>query len=261
MRKIHKQHPGIYIIATFLLTVPGCFIQSNSSVVSPTASKTEAFFIIVNYPVVISDSPTLVGPVRLYNMHDTLTVYSYNGYKIYKLAPTVMHETGLPIPNTEPFFVFKRGDKYGMYFPSPTEAGGPEKVLADSLLKKRAFTGVVVTLNSNARLIDSIIDERGYLVERYALPQTPDPLAIDSAYLYFSKSYNNIEHSWSKTLDSLRKMKLYKVRLLFNEKKHDTADVMMPKREYLFELQHTDIINTNELNTVIEKYEKLFNQK
>jgi len=254
VRQVNRKYPGVFAGLAFILLMPGIFIQSKCGV-QQTPDDVKAFQLIVNYPVVLPNTHDTNRGVRLYNLLDTLTVYTFKSYRIYKLPGVRVFETDHVVPGTERFFVTSQGEKLGMFFKTITDTTSALKLKTDSFLLREAFSGAKFALDPALELVNSFSDTVGHLVEEYATPHSTDPNAADSLYFYFAKSYNHIDYSLSESLDSLRGMKLYKARMLFNGKMDNSMNVLMPKREIFFELRPTKVNHFQQVATLIRKYE------
>ena len=64
----------------------------------------------------------------------------------------------------------------------------------------------------------------------------------------------NVEYSFSKKLDSLKHMKLFRIRFLIKEKYSPTYKLTLPKREFLFEIKEVAVDNPKEILDLFEKF-------
>ena len=79
-------------------------------------------------------------------------------------------------------------------------------------------------------------------------------------YYYYSKDFKNIDYSFSKEQDSIKKMKLFKVRFIYNPTPKGKYLFPVPKREFLFELKKVPGLNSKEIIEFVERFKKSENQ-
>ena len=82
-------------------------------------------------------------------------------------------------------------------------------------------------------------------------------MSADSIYYYYSKKMNKIQYSFSKKLDSISGMKLFKFRLLFNSKFSKSYKGVLPKREISFEIREEVPPDVKEILSLIKKYQSI----
>jgi hypothetical protein len=257
MNKPYHFLSGRAVRGALLCTIAGAFIFSNCRTASvPVASGAKGCMLIVNYPLVMAKSEG----INMYNLLDTISIFSISEYKIYKLTKVHVLETNEPIPGSEPFFVFKKGESHGVLFRTLTDSVYWQKLPTDSLLRTNGYAGVEFTPDPRLKLAASFSVGNSNVIEKYATPVTTDPNKADSVYFYFSRSYKDIDYTFSQALDSMRNMKLYKARFIFNEKTYDSANVVMPKREIFFEMQPAAVTDYPALARLIRNYERFYKE-
>lgn len=62
-----------------------------------------------------------------------------------------------------------------------------------------------------------------------------------------------IDYSFSKELDSIKKQKIFKVKILYNEQFYKGYNFKFPKRQYLFEMKEMPKDNLNSMGSLFEK--------
>lgn len=82
-------------------------------------------------------------------------------------------------------------------------------------------------------------------------------MSVDSIYYYYSKKMNKVQYSFSKKLDSISGMKLFKFRLIFNSKFSKSHNAVLPKREISFEIRDETAPNVKEILSLIKKYQSI----
>ena len=196
--------------------------------------------------------------VKIYSIKDTILIFYYSDYILYRLSGTKKFETGENIRGTEPYFIFNKKNKSGFLFSSLKDSGTGTKFPIDSFLANRGMRGkdFEVPVDSAWSLAEVIKDKENNILEKYALIRQGDETSIDSIYYYYAKKMNDIEYSFSKKLDSIKAMKLYKIRMLYNERFSPSNNMTLPKRDILFEIRTEAVSNSKEIIDFIEKFQK-----
>jgi len=176
--------------------------------------------------------------IKIYTLKDTLLIFYYSDYILYRLSPTIRFETGEKLRGTEPYFAYNKRDDFGFLFTSLNDSSKGTKYPVDSFLAARGLRGKDFDnpIDSLWTLTEVIKDKEVMLLEKYGSLKQGDETTIDSIYYYYSKDMNRIEYSFSKKLDSIKAMKLFKARFLYNERVSTSNEIILPKRELSFEL-------------------------
>ncbi len=215
------------------------------------AEKLYVIRLNVNYPVTLFES----GKINFFNLKDTLYIFYKNDYILYELPPSTDFITNKRIPGTEPYFIFKKNNKNGYLFKSAADSGKGTIYNVDSLLYNKAFALTNIFTSVKDSLSNCIKDEKeGVITEKYFFKKQCIDDCIDTVYFYFSKSMKNCEYSFSKELDSLKKMKLFKIRLLYNQKFSSTYKTNLPEREFLFEIKEVSSSSFINIENIFSKF-------
>jgi hypothetical protein len=103
------------------------------------------------------------------------------------------------------------------------------------------------------------------LTEEYLFPVSlnkKDAGIVDSIILYYSKQMNDItEFSLSHKMDSARKTKLFKVRVIGREQMPDGFSVTLPQQEMSSEIFKADITTDERMIPFFEKFIKWYEEK
>jgi hypothetical protein len=154
------------------------------------------------------------------------------------------------------FFVFHRDSSYGYYY----DPAGAYK--SDVRIRVDSITSTWGVQNGNLDTIldlkpDSIIwnKNRTELTEVYMMPAKPG--CSSSIWKYsFSKTMNDIPESFSKTLDHVRKMKLYKLEYIIDAVYNNSAEMTCPSFHIVNEMQKLDGDQPEEVKRYFEMYRK-----
>ena len=244
-KTIIKAAPVAALMILLMLS-PGCSSRSGSPPLS-------AFRLIADYPVSTMNN----GSVQILTLRDTIGMVFSGGYTLYYLVPRTSFETNKKIPGTETYFFYGDSRRKGILFHSLADSSSQLRLNVDSFLGARAFKTFHVN-RAPGILVDSLYSGDGTnLFEAYVPAQRKGANSVDSIYLYFSANLNAVPYSFSPELDSLKKKKLYKVRLLFNADKPPDQDIVVPKRELSLELQPWPITDSATVKNVVDRWSKL----
>lgn len=207
----------------------------------------------------------LSAPVNIYKkndeikvalLKDTISVFYYSDYLVYRLSPTAQWETGENIKGTEPYFIYKKHDSCGILFNSLTDSSYSVICRIDSFLFNRALRGkdLDIPVDSLWSITEVKKENAGILIEKYGPTGEGNEMSVDSIYYYYSKKMNKVQYSFSKKLDSITGMKLFKFRLIFNSKFSKSHNYVLPKREISFEIREEVPPDDKEILSLIKKY-------
>jgi len=207
-----------------------------------------------NYPISIYKEN---DEIKIYNLKDTILIFYYSDYILYRLSPTIRFETGEKLKGTEPYFVYNKKDDFGFLFSSINDSSKGTKYPVDSFLANRGLKGkdFDIPIDSLWSLADEIMVKEDILMVKYGSLKQGDETTIDSIYYYYSKNMNKIEYSFSKKLDSIKAMKLFKIRFLYNERTSTDNKIILPKRELSFEMTEESAPNPQKIIEFIKKFE------
>lgn len=208
------------------------------------------------------------APVNIYKkndetkialLKDTISIFYYSDYMVYRLLPTAKWETGENIKGTEPYFIYKKGDSCGILFNSLTDSSYGIVCRMDSFLFNRALRGkdLEIPVDTLWSITEVKKENAGILIEKYGPKREGDEASVDSIYYYYSKRMNKVQYSFSKKLDSIRGMKLFKFRLIFNSKFSKSHNYVLPKREISFEIREEVPPDDKEILSLIKKYRSI----
>ena len=195
--------------------------------------------------------------IKIYSLKDTILIFYYFDYILYRLSATIRFETGEKLKGTEPYFIYNKKDDFGYLYTSINDSSRGTKYPVDSFLANRGLKGkdFDIPIDSLWSLTEKIKVKENILIEKYGSLKQGDETTIDSIYYYYSKDMNKIEYSFSKKLDSIKAMKLFKIRFLYNERTSTANEIILPKRELSFEMIEEDPPNPQKIIEFIKKFE------
>ena len=197
--------------------------------------------------------------IRIALLKDTILVFYYSDYLVYRLLPTAKWETGEKIKGTEPYFIYNNPDSCGILFNSLTDSSYSIICRIDSFLFNRAFKGedLDIPVDSLWPIMEVKKEIGEILIEKYGSTKQGDEMSVESIYYYYSKKMNKVQYSFSKKLDSIRGMKLFKCRMIFNSKFSKSYNNVLPKREISFEIREEVPPDEKEILSLIKKYRSI----
>lgn len=152
------------------------------------------------------------------------------------------------------YLLYSKKEFYGYYYDSLNAATG-KKVAVDSFLNKKAFRGYSIFNKSEDILISSTNTQGNYiLIEKYKCKEKKDYSYPDTTIVYYTNRMKEVEHTLSKELDDNKKMKVKKIRALYNPQVIKGIDT--PSCEIMFELKEDTVANLDKYKLFIEKHKK-----
>lgn len=127
----------------------------------------------------------------------------------------------ISLPDGSRYFFYRLGNKYGVFYDTAQNAKALFRpALVDSLAELNTATNfepIMKTKILNDSLVSSYLSaDKSTLIEKYVPRIKKDETYSDTTMLTYFKSLNGIHFSFSKKVDSTRKMKLAKIELKFN---------------------------------------------
>src|SRR6266700_1289744 len=90
--------------------------------------------LITNYPVRYYKEK---GETKVYNLKDTINIFYYKAYILYQLPPTLQLKNDQQIKGTESYFIYRAGDKDGLFIRLLNTFGSGAKMEVDTFLLQR----------------------------------------------------------------------------------------------------------------------------
>lgn len=129
----------------------------------------------------------------------------------------------------------------------------------DSFLTERWIIPPQVFFDlKNDSLVSQIKDiKKGLQIEKYISKNKIDPTYNDSTFFYYTSEINGIHFSFSRKLDSIKKMKLYKFKLIYNKNSAGSNLFERSAKKLFFELNEVPINNPNEITSFFKRFDKI----
>jgi len=197
---------------------------------------------------------------------DGVVIENKNFFNIYYFDSLIMYQfrtafdsshndSLISIGYHDNYFVFSKDSKYG-YSYDPYHDQRDNKLLStDSMLNKHALQNFRFQLIDSTKRITSHFDSANQILkEIFASPE--EPSNKDTAYFYYTNKLKDVNFSFSKELDSIKNMKLYKIRIINGKKYYEDQKISIPKRETTFELTKIPVTNSQQIFLYFDRYKK-----
>jgi hypothetical protein len=193
----------------------------------------------------------------LMNITDSVEILYYNEFGIARTNVKSIFQNNIDSvyeTSKSNYFIFKKTQPTGYLF-RDLEDKNPKTENVDSLFKKKYFSGFVLKPSIN----DSLIDKKeisDMLVMKFISKKHFDESYPDTTIYLFKKDKNNIDYSISKPIDTLKNLKLSKIRYIYNDEKSKNYSFILPARELNLELFEFKLQNENEIIDFIDRFAK-----
>jgi len=178
------------------------------------------------------------GKLKFDIFRDTLLLFYYKNYNIYFLPYRALSLVGDSVAKeTIQFNIYlvKEREKEGFFFHDEHQPQPPLKLKSDSVLDVRNAKYNFKQTGNLSMVGADYFDKNQLLTEKFVITEGRTEEVFDTIYYKYSARLNHVKYSLSSELDSIKKMKLYKLVFLNNEKLSKEFDVMLPRRELVYE--------------------------
>ena len=205
----------------------------------------------------ISSLPYFKDNKEFIYFRDSIGIVYYKNHILYEFPEVFSVQNGNGIINKElqhRYLLYNKNSFYGYYYDSLNVEVG-KRIAVDSLLNKRAFLNQSLFNKSEDVLINSTKTDGNYnLIEKYQCKVKKDETYPDTTVVYYTTKMKEVEHSLSKTLDESEKMKVKKIRAIYNPQ--IIKGISIPSYEIMFELKEDNVTNLENYKRFIEKHQK-----
>lgn len=94
------------------------------------------------------------------------------------------------------------------------------------------------------------------LAEKYISKKISDQSYPDTTIFYYNTKLKNIDYSFSKDLEKARKLKLFKVRLIYTSQYYKGYSIKVPRREFMFHLKEESVADPEIPISFFTRFEK-----
>ena len=220
--------------------------------------------IVTNYDLVMIDNGELI------HIEDSFRVSYYQDLILYQVP--YLYEVTKPIFKNDTieekiisseiryrYFIYKTNNPLGYKYDS-LNALSNRLFSVDSFLTAKAFAKFNFYNKENDSLIETTTDRKTKILTEKYIPRIKyDETYADSSYRYFSDhQLKNIEFSFSRYLDSTKNKKLFKVIFIHNPIPKGTYSFYVPRRNLIFEMKETLLINSAEIIAFFKRVRLLY---
>lgn len=200
--------------------------------------------------------PVFKSDAGFFIVDDSVAVINYKNYALYEFEHVFYIQNDTAIIDKKVinrYFLRKEKEQYGYYYDSLNAKTG-KRVKTDSILNKKAYYNQTFYFPSIMQLISSKKNHNGYeLIEKYKCKTKIDLTYPDTVIVYYSNKMKSTSFTLSKDLDSIKKLKVLKMRAIFNSQFIKGQPNKFPQYEYKFELKEDSISNLKKYQDFIEK--------
>lgn len=194
----------------------------------------------------------------IFDFRDSIKIYKYGDKMMYEFqfATDTIDENGKVAKGfLRKRFVHRQSDSLGNLYVLGEETTF-RNLSVDSFLMLRGFKNSNWSLILNFPLYRSDFDRsKGVLKDTYAPPKDESGNIGDTAYLYYTNNLHTNAYSLSSTLDSIKRMRLFKIELIYNPGHNRTYNKSIPRRVLRFEIQKGSNFNKQEILNYFKKFE------
>jgi hypothetical protein len=154
------------------------------------------------------------------------------------------------------YFVYRPNDEFGYNFDSLTAPVGKRIAVKDfkagRMVLQNDMLGVYTLQNDS--LFERITDGNAIL-EKYIPRKKLTSAYADSTYLYFTTApeLKSSRFALSTYADSVRKMKLYKIQMIYNENLNTTDSYGKLARQFSFEMKSFHVSNKEQIIDLVKR--------
>ena len=242
----------------FLFLFPLLFVAIIIACIPTGSHDIKGIKVTENFPVIDSN-----GKLIRYDTFST-RIYKYKNRVLYHGEynfDSTVNGILLKSEKRDYFFVYKKSNLFGLFFDSNKKTYG-KKSLVDSVIKKewcnnlnfyQGYTESKLKLVSNNEKPDP-----GGVVQTYFFQGIKDSGLTGITYFWFSNKLNHLEYSFSKELDSIYKMKLYKIKIKNNSRYFKDYNFTLDPIEQYFTLEEITVNNKSEIMKYFKEQKNFF---
>ncbi|PXY41633.1 hypothetical protein DMB65_06695 [Flavobacterium cheongpyeongense] len=157
------------------------------------------------------------------------------------------------------YFVYQNGSELGTWFDSINAPNKKTEKIINIHKEKTILSPPDLFDETNDVLINTIRNKEGYTTIETYIPKFKKDLTYpDTMKVYYKNRLKNIDYSLSKKLDSLKKLKVFKIRFIFNTKLTKDYPYRTQNKELNISIQEDSSSNASSydylINNIITKY-------
>jgi hypothetical protein len=155
-------------------------------------------------------------------------------------------------------FVFEKDSLYGYsYYPRPDRSISDGRIAIDSVWAKNAVTPFQFDTLLKSKPIATYFDSQKNWVKVYDYPRVDTTSEKFTYYLYYSKKlFGLTDCFFSRSNADESGMKLFKVRIVAHGHFYQQYKMILPERQFLYEMLELPLIDTGEVMKYFDHYKK-----
>ena len=230
--------------SNILFSIVLFFFELNSVFTNNNSKDIKGYQVVKLTPIINNDG-------SIYEIKNKYEVFYFENLFIYQFFyqfDSTVNGQNLIHEWRNYFFIYHMDSSWGqLYFPRENISNTGERVPVDSMLAKNLFENSKFTTLQSSQPDSTYLDETGNFVKVYSLPVSdsfPEPSKVR---FFYSKKFSGFRESLSKSMDTTKSMKLYKIAIEAQGWFYKQYNLTFPKREYLTEIKEIHVDNREEL--------------
>lgn len=230
-----------------------CIFCINTSYICNETDNSSSFYLISK----MATNVQVENAVKVYQYSiDTASFYYFQDFTIFRFPSIVDFETNLHLPNSGTYFIQKGSDQLG-YFLNKVDDTIGQHVNIDTVLNYYGYKTNNLSYYdfvTEWKFIEKIIIDENSFVEKYIPFSNNNLLAPDTILMTFSNSFKACQYSLSKSIDSIKGLKLIGSKMIFNKRSFkDQGD--FPSKVVCVNIEKNNLMLPKEiLNFINHKY-------
>lgn len=202
---------------------------------------------------------------------DGVVIENKNFFNIYYFDSLIMYQFRAALDSSrndslisigyrDNYFVISKDSKYGYSYDPFNDQRDNKLLLTDSMLNKHALQNFRFHLINSTKRITSHFDSGNQILKEVFVSHEV-PNNKDTVCFYYTNKLKDVNFSFSKELDSIKNMKLYKIRLINGKRYYEEQKISIPERETTFELIKIPVRNSEQIFLYFDRYKKTIRDK
>ena len=171
---------------------------------------------------------------------DSFSIFYNNNFILYRFPYTFIEQHNDKPVNIEirfTYFIFKFGSAHG-YSYDPAKNDSIKTLNVDSILYKQGLGRTDIMLDSGYQITEVISKLDNFiLTEKYSSISKPSRYFPDTVVYSYTDQFRDLPFSFSKKLEERKKLKILKIKGVYNSRFDDEYKTVLPKREFYFEIK------------------------
>lgn len=228
--------------------------KSQNSCNDKTNNRISAIRINYNTPIVNWDSTV----VDFNSLYETYYYGDLIMFKLFYRFDSVSNGVPLLREDRNLYFVLHKDSLFGhAYYPKHNRIMAEGRLEVDSVLAKHRFTTEVFDTLASKKPDSMYYDIEGNLLKVFYDPSYPNRLQSPETfdlYFYYSKKLVNVSETFSKKMDNVEGMKLFRIKVAASGGYYKEYKMAFPPRDYVHEMNEITLENPEEILGYFNRY-------